>query len=201
METSGYEEEMSKRIRWQTKWQSIRRLPPKLSRRSLLTQVSSAATVVILAISPARGAGAGRQTEDMASSLDLAQFMQISRVLTGFKNLDDDATGETYLGALNARPEHAAALHSLWRRGGFSADRSVTIRDLEASGLFADRMMREIADTVIEYWYSGTYVAADGEQRVATFIEALAWRSLGYRDEGLSTCSGDFGSWSEPPAA
>ena len=157
--------------------------------------------VVILAMSPARGVRAGRTTEGMASSLDLAQFMKISRVLTGFKDLDDDATGETYLSALNARPEHVAALHSLWRRGGFGTDPSVTIGDLEASGLFADKVMREIADTVIEYWYSGTYVAADGKQRVATYIDALAWRTLGYRVEGPSTCSGDFGSWKEPPAA
>lgn len=170
-----------------------------MTRRSLLMKLFRAVPLLLMAARPAWGEHAGYQVGHAASRLDLDKFMQMSRVLTGFRDLNDYRIGKVYLDALNARPGDAANLSEFWTRAGVATDPTRSIGDLEAMGLFDDERLVEIADRVTGYWYSGKYLAVDGKHRVATFTEALAWRSLGYRRNGPSNCSGAFGSWEAAP--
>jgi hypothetical protein len=149
--------------------------------------------------SPSIGAGGSPSPGGTVLSLD--QFMQLSKVLTGFNDLNDTASGRLYLDALVAQPEKAERLVELWTTGGFdSATPPTSVADLEARGVFGDEALAELADMITANWYTGTYTTADGELRVATYTNALAWRALGYRQTGPSTCGGAFGHWAIQPA-
>lgn len=171
---------------------SIATIP--LTRRDLLVLGSS------LAAAPWLGAKA----QDAATSAPaLDEFMAMSRVLTGFDDLQgqDEAIGREYLEALTSRPEGARRLAELWQRGGFGRPQPpASVADLTARGIYERSELAELADTITGNWYSGTYIGPNGERRVATYTRALAWRTLGYRPAGPSACGGGFGHWAERPA-
>jgi hypothetical protein len=126
--------------------------------------------------------------------------MRISRVLTGFGELSDESVGRQYFEALTSRPDVARRLAELWRLGGFGgAEPPASVDDLARRGVYDAPEVAEIADAITGNWYSGTYVTSEGERRVATYTDALAWRALGYRPGGPSACGGAFGHWAERP--
>jgi hypothetical protein len=139
----------------------------------------------------------------VAPDVGLDEFMRISRVLTGFDDLSDETSGRQYFEALRSRPDGARRLTELWRLGGFEGrEAPASIGDLTARGVYDGPALAELADTITRNWYSGTYVTPSGEQGVATYTDALAWRTLGYRPAGPSACGGAFGHWAErPPGA
>jgi Membrane bound FAD containing D-sorbitol dehydrogenase len=135
-------------------------------------------------------------------AVDLAAFMSLSRVLTGDTDLADEEVGSEYLAALRADPARGLQLAALWRAVGFDdADRPASVADLAARGVYDDPELRRLADSIAAYWYSGVYDDANGAPKVATYVDALAWRALGYRSGGPSSCSGVFGHWAEKPSA
>lgn len=168
-----------------------------LTRRGFLVFASSCLVTVA-------GRVAGAQTGPTtvaAGDVDLGRFMRMSRVLTAMDDLRDEAAGRLYLEALSSRREGAARLAALWEVGGFGgAQPPTSVADLEARGMYDDPSLAELADTITGNWYSGTYVDADGRRRVATYTNAMAWRTLGYRPAGPSSCGGAFGHWADQPA-
>jgi len=136
-----------------------------------------------------------------AGAVSIEQFMRMSQVLTAFADLNDTTNGGIYLMALSAQPELGPALADLWEQGGFAAGQPTSVADLEAAGVYDDDTLAELADTITRYWYTGIYDTGPDTVEVATFTQALAWRTLGYRQTGPSTCTGAFGSWATDPAA
>jgi len=165
-----------------------------MTRRDLLLLASS-----WLATTPWLQAAA---QDRAAPDVGLDEFMRISRVLTGFDDLSDESVGQEYLEALRNRPGGGRRLVELWRLGSFEGpEPPASIDDLAAHGVYDLPAMAELTDTITGNWYSGMYVTPNGEQRVATYTGALAWRTLGYRPAGPSACGGAFGHWAEVPPA
>lgn len=168
-----------------------------LTRRGFLLFASSCLVTVASRLAGAQSS----PTTVAAGDVDLGRFMRLSRVLTAVDDFRDEAAGRVYLQALLARPKGAARLAALWEVGGFGGSAPPTsVADLEARGVYDDPALAELADTITGNWYSGTYVDADGQRRVATYTNAMAWRTLGYRPAGPSSCGGAFGHWADQPA-
>jgi hypothetical protein len=165
-----------------------------MKRRDFLLLASS-----WLAVAPWREAAA-QDAATRAPDVELDEFMHISRVLTGFDDLANETVGREYFEALRRRPDGARLLAELWRLGGFEGrEPPASVDDLAARGVYDEPALADLADTITRNWYSGLYVTANGEQRVATYTDALAWRTLGYRPAGPSACGGAFGHWAELP--
>jgi hypothetical protein len=128
----------------------------------------------------------------------LDRFMRMSRVLTAVPELDADL-GRDYFAAF-VRDGRALELADLWDGAGFGASPPSSVSDLEARGVYREPKLAATAASITRSWYSGLFVASDGEQRVITYVDALAWNTLGYRTTGSSTCGGVFGHWAEKPA-
>jgi hypothetical protein len=124
--------------------------------------------------------------------------MRMSRVLTAVSELDADL-GRDYFAAF-VRDGRARELADFWDAAGFGVSPPSSASDLEARGVFRDPRLEAIAASITRSWYSGVFVATGGEQRVITYVDALAWKTLGYRSTGSSTCGGAFGHWAEKPA-
>jgi hypothetical protein len=123
----------------------------------------------------------------------------MSRVLTGVAEIGEGSVAEQYLAALLADPRSARLLSSLWTKGGFArAPVPATVDDLAAEGVYDSVELAALADTIVDNWYSGIYATNDGA-RVATYVDALAWRTLGYRRNGPTVCGGGFGHWADRP--
>jgi hypothetical protein len=120
---------------------------------------------------------------------ELAQFLALSSILTGFEELNP-TLGRVYLESLQSG-QHADALAALYRVAG-----ATSIEALERAGVFADEQTRATADTIAEYWYTGVYTK-DGEQTVATYVDALVWRAIYTKPNTI--CGPYTGFWQEPP--
>ncbi len=140
---------------------------------------------------------AATQPAPAAEDPALPAFLALSAVLTGVAGLSP-SLGSVYLASVQANPELGPDLLRLLEAGGFAdASSPATLEALEAMGLLAEEPAAAVADKVIEYWYSGVYDTADGEQAVATFVDALAWQAITYT-KPLTIC-GTPGYWSEAP--
>lgn len=128
----------------------------------------------------------------------VAMFLTLSSALTGFDDLSDQQLAETYMSNLG---DEGSALVDLFSAVGLeSPDVSLTFDQVKSAGVFDDDRLSALADKITVYWYSGKYQQPDGQDAVATFINALAWPATGYRLTGPSTCTGQTGVWSSPPA-
>ena len=129
------------------------------------------------------------------ADLPLAQFLALSAMLTGVPNLNPDL-GRIYLQSLQASPDFTVTVLDLYEQAGFRADAPApTITVLENAGLFAEEASRRLADRIIELWYTGVYTDDQGEEMVATHVDALAWRTLAFTKP--TTICGYPGFWSE----
>jgi hypothetical protein len=140
------------------------------------------------------------RTERTPDSVTLADFMRLSRALTAMEDLGDDRTAELFLSGLLADPVSARRLSRLLIAAGFRSARPATsVAEMTEHGVYADPELGALADAITRHWYTGVDATAAGEPIVATYGDALAWRTLGYRPIGPSFCGGAFGHWSEPP--
>lgn len=127
---------------------------------------------------------------------DLADFLALSVLLTGVPDLTP-TLGQVYLQSLQANPQFAPGLADLFDRAGVRSATPPTLADVEAMGLFDQAERRALADTILELWYTGIYQTAEGEEQVATFVDALAWQTLTFT-KPMTWC-GWPGFWSEAP--
>lgn len=190
--------------------------PRRLSRRAFLCSLSTALSgAFLVACGPPRSnshaeVAFGPQATPPAAlpspvpatppaappdDLPLAQFLTLSAVLTGVPNLNPDL-GRIYLQSLQASADFTVTVQELYEQGGFRADAPPpTIAMLERAGLFAQEATRTLADRIIDLWYTGVYTNTQGEETVATHVDALAWQTLVFTKP--TTLCGYPGFWSE----
>lgn len=136
-------------------------------------------------------------TPQAEGDLTLQQFLMLSAVLTGVDNLSPDEA-RVYLQALQASDEFEVSLGELYQQAGFDEGTPpAAIEDLEAQGIFESEATTTLADTIIEYWYTGIYTTSEGEQAVATYVDALAWKALAFTKPN-SICASP-GYWEHRP--
>jgi len=130
-------------------------------------------------------------------SSELAPFMALSAILTGYSDLDP-TIGSVYLNGIRSDTQRAEALNSLYAGAGFaSGSPSSSLADLERRGVFTDPASLSIATQILGEWYSGIYQTTGGPT-TATWTQALAWRACSYtKPPSLCTVPG---SWSKAPA-
>jgi hypothetical protein len=132
-----------------------------------------------------------------AEELPLAEFLALSAVLTGMNSLNS-TLGRVYLQSLQASTKFEITVNELLEEAGFrSASPPTTIDALEATGIFETELTRALAAKILEYWYTGIYENAEGEQVVATYVDALTWVAISYTKP--TTICGSPGFWAEPP--
>ncbi len=128
----------------------------------------------------------------------LASFLALSVLLTGMDEAANPVLGQTYLQALQADDELEVPINTFLERAGYTNGTGPQDLDaLRATGVLDDEATRTLANRIVNNWYSGTYTNADGDQVVATFVDALAWKSL-VITKPLTICA-QFGAWARPP--
>ena len=83
------------------------------------------------------------------------------------------------------------------KRSSGAATPPSTVAELEATGFFENPATQEPADKILEMWYTGIYDSAEGEQEVATYVDALVWQAIAFT-KPLTVC-GMPGFWAQPP--
>ena len=127
----------------------------------------------------------------------LEQFLMLSAVLTGVENLDP-VVGRVYLQSLQAGGEFEVTLGELYEQAGFADGAAPsTIEALQENGIFDSDATSALADKIIELWYTGVYTTPEGEQMVATYVDALAWKVLSFTKP--NTICGSPGFWEARP--
>jgi hypothetical protein len=127
-------------------------------------------------------------------SLALDEFLLLSTLLTGVPNLSPEL-GQRYLQTLNAA-HGAPALTALYEETGLRAATPPTTATLSAAtAQLNEAPLGEVATALTKLWYSGIYTNAAGEATVATFVDALAWKTLAFTKP--TTICGVPGFWSE----
>jgi hypothetical protein len=143
----------------------------------------------------------GTPTPEFAAAPDadlLASFLALSVLLTGMDEAANPTLGSVYLSALQANTELEAPIDEVIRTAGFeNGEGPLTLDALRETGLLDDEATRAVANRIVNTWYSGTYTDAEGNQQVATFVDALAWKSL-VITKPLTICA-YFGVWAMPP--
>ncbi len=191
-------------------------MPHQLTRRTLLRLCATVTTGTLLAAcTPARRDQSltnegqltaqtrglpGPRPDDSAAlpagtEAALGTFLALSAVLTGVDQLDP-TLGGIYLAALQTTAGVTVA--DLYAQAGFTSSTAPTLADLEAAGFFADEGQRTRADQIIEMWYTGKYIDAEGDAQVVTYTAALAWQVLSFTK--ATTLCGSPNFWAEPPA-
>ncbi len=126
----------------------------------------------------------------------LVTFLALSVLLTGVQELDP-TVGAIYLAHLQAT--QATELAAFSEQAGFLAQTPpATLEAVEETGLFAQEPMRQLADRIIELWYTGQSQDAQGEAVVVTFVDALAWKVLDFTKP--PTICGAPGFWAFHPS-
>jgi hypothetical protein len=128
---------------------------------------------------------------------ELPAFLALSSLLTGVDSLDPNL-GAVYLQNLRAASASSATVADLLKQAqGGNAALPATLEQLQSSGIFENKATRALADQITQQWYTGIIETPQGQQVVATFIDALAWRTLTFTKP--ATLCAAFGFWSEPP--
>ena len=158
-----------------------------MTRRQVVAGLASSAVVVAWP-TPGRAAGFFAAATNPVS---LAEFMELSGVLTDDQFGLQDAVGAQYQAAIDP-----AALQKLVDATVRSADPPKTFDDVLKSGALNDQGNAVTAQQILTYWYSGlvSNVTAD-------YLGALAWASLddGHLAVPSSTKYG-FPKWEEKPS-
>jgi hypothetical protein len=125
----------------------------------------------------------------------LTEFLALSALLTGVPNLSP-TLGQSYLQSVQGSDESGFTIAQLIAQAGFGgATPPDSLAVLEATGLFAQKPARQLADRITEMWYTGVYINDQGEEAVATYADALAWQTLAFT-KPMTIC-GYPGFWSE----
>ena len=136
-------------------------------------------------------------TTPAPGALGLEAFLALSAVLTGVENLNP-VLGQVYLQALQTSTDFDTTPAELYEQAGFTGATPPDSADaLSDRGIFDQESTRNLADKIIEYWYTGICDTSGGEQAVATFVDALAWKTLNFTKP--PTICGSPGFWEKPP--
>ncbi|HRW09748.1 MAG TPA: sugar dehydrogenase complex small subunit [Caldilineaceae bacterium] len=189
---------------------------PGMSRRAFLRGITiSLSGLVVLACGPARGG------EEIGQRLALGphatppvvlpspmpaaatatpapllqEFLALSSLLTGVAELEPEL-GRIYLQSLQRTEESQSALQALWEEAGFQRGALPTsLAALEERNMFGNEEIRNVTNRIIEMWYTGIYTDDAGEDVVATYVDALAWRTLRFTKP--KTICGEPGFWAQ----
>lgn len=165
-----------------------------VTRRTVLRVAVVAAAGQALDLIP--GLASAIPAAEAAAAITLNNFLTLSSLLTGVENLDPDV-GKVYFETLQANAASRKELADLLRRSGMgSANPAKTLNQLAATGVFQNKALRTVADTITEYWFTGTY-DSQGGPRVAAWTGALAWTTTYTKAMGL--CGGPTGYWAAKP--
>lgn len=127
--------------------------------------------------------------------ISLEEFMQFSSLLTGVDNLDPNL-GRIYLAALQTGTQQGPTLADVYGAASSGSNPPQDLETLGSAGFFDQEGYGALADQIIAMWYTGVYRIGD-EERVATFVDALAWKVLTFT-KPLTICA-QFGFWAEEP--
>ncbi|MEO6990114.1 MAG: sugar dehydrogenase complex small subunit [Candidatus Baltobacteraceae bacterium] len=146
----------------------------------------------------ARRGSTGSPPPTAAEARDLAHFMALSAVLTGFGGLDATA-GDAYLRNVRADAARSKALDALFEQSGIASQNPPSaIADLRRRGVFAEPASLAAASQILADWFSGTYAGPSGPV-TATWSGALAWRACTFT-KAPASCGGAMGYWAKPSA-
>lgn len=125
----------------------------------------------------------------------LTEFMALSALLTGVPNLSP-TLGQSYLQSVQTDSEADLTVAQLLAQAGFGgATPPDSMAAIEATGIFAQEPTRNLADKITAMWYTGVYTNEQGEEAVATYVDALAWQTLAFT-KPMTICVYP-GFWSE----
>jgi hypothetical protein len=185
--------------------------PVVLRRRELLAAVGGAAVAGAVAgcSEPRRedraGAPPPAQTSATTNGIPPAaspadNFLYLSYLLTGYDGVltADPALTQTYMNALEPPPSGVASLADLYAMTGIGTNATVTNLDqLQQRGVFDRADTRALADRILTHWFTGVVDGSRG-QSVATYTDALAWKTLSFTG-APGSCAGVLGFWSKAP--
>lgn len=138
----------------------------------------------------------GSTTQAQANEMTLDQFLQLSSLLTGVENLDPEL-GKLYLQVLQSGGTGGSTLSAAYSAA--SSGSNTLPKDIEAltkSGFFKQPGVSDLAVQITDMWYSGVY-NQNGQDHVATYVDALAWKVLHFT-KPPTTCAA-FGFWATNP--
>lgn len=158
-------------------------------RRELLAALA-AGTLTVAAGGILTSAPASAATR--TGPVTLAEFMELSRILTDREFSLDDEPGALYLAALVADPAFAAPLRQLVQDTVRAAREPSTFNEVVRSGALRSDAAARTAQQILVFWYSGLV-----NDRTADYLEALAWETLPF-PKPPSTPLG-FSKWDEAP--
>jgi hypothetical protein len=127
----------------------------------------------------------------------LDDFMALSALLTGVPDLDAEH-GRLYLASLTRAEARQLAMVTA-RAGLHGAAPAATLEALVRTGALDTAAARRVTATIVECWYTGVYASPSGP-RVATYLGALAWTTLGFT-KPPGVCGGGVGFWADAPPA
>lgn len=119
----------------------------------------------------------------------LAEFMELSDILTDNEFSLRDGVGAQYQAALDA-----AALQRLVNATVRQRNEPRTFNDVLRSGALNDPQNAQTVQRILTFWYSGLVGG-----RTADYVEALAWLTLEPNDTEPPTEEIGFGAWSRRP--
>lgn len=162
------------------------------NKAGLRAALSPSATPQIILPSPAPAeTAAGVPSEEE----QLADFLALSALLTGVENLNPEL-GRIYLASLRTSAELEVSMAQLLESAGLRSDApATTLAALEATGILAKEQARQLANRIVEMWYTGIYTNPAGEEVVATYVDALAWQTLRFTKP--KTICGRPGFWAQ----
>jgi hypothetical protein len=131
------------------------------------------------------------------AAVNLDEFLALSTLLTGVKELDADHA-RIYLTSVQASAGRDLAM--LCERAGFrNATPPSSLDTLVRTGALDTAPGAAVAAKIVEQWFTGVYDSPAGP-RVATYTEALAWSTLAFT-KPPSACGGGVGYWADAPSA
>ena len=140
---------------------------------------------------------AASEAENAAQPMGVDEFVTLSRVLTGAKDLSRELA-EIYLRYLAAEAGGNEELAALWNAAGLGGGRPhQDLRELVEAGVFTHKDFDNTARAILKLWYTGRY-RSDGVPKLAEYTDTLAWRAVGYT-VAPSNCGGSMGFWADPP--
>jgi len=119
----------------------------------------------------------------------LAEFMELSEILTDNEFSLRDQVGAQYQAALNP-----AALLKLVNATVRQRNEPRNFNDVLRSGALNDPLNAQTTQQILTYWYSGLV-----NGKTADFIEALAWQTQEPNRTKPPTEKIGFGEWSRRP--
>ena len=163
--------------------------PRTISRRRFVTYCGfGAAALAAYSILPAVFTGCSSDTFGMP------KFIKLSETLTGFtqeSGVLKEELASLYVKSIEDFPPSKTTLQELYTALGLE----------DGDGKTGNRELTEdqikLADTVITYWYTGSYKTAEGMVS-ATYEDMLAWKATEYVTPNAQ-CHGTMGFWADAP--